>query len=423
MIRFENDNSESHYSREEFNLSYKAAEKALNLLENGSGKGSDYIGWLNLPFNYDEEELGRVLQVSEEIKRKCSTFVVIGIGGSYLGARMVIDALSGSFFNENKIEIIYAGNNLSSDYINELLEYIKDKDVCVNVISKSGTTTEPAIAFRLIKKFMDEKYGVLESIKRTYITTDKEKGALRTLANDLGHEAFAVPDDIGGRYSVLTAVGLLPIAVAGFDIEKILKGSRIAKKNNREEVLRYAATRNILNRQGKEIELYVSYEPKLGMLIEWLKQLYGESEGKEGKGIFPAGLIYTTDLHSMGQYVQEGRRIIFETNIAVENSKSEIKVPYDENNLDGLNYLLDKNVDEINKVAAKATTMAHVDGGVSNLEIKIDKLDEINMGELIYFFEWACAVSGYINDINPFDQPGVEAYKNNMFRLLGKTGV
>ena len=423
MVNFESVNSESFFDNHEFDLSYKRAKEALQILEKGNGKGSDYIGWLNLPLDYDEEELDRITLASKEIREKCDTFIVIGIGGSYLGARMVIDALSESFFNGNSIEIIYAGNNLSSDYINELLEHIKDKEVCVNVISKSGTTTEPAIAFRIIKKFMDEKYGVLESTKRTYITTDKSKGALRQLSDKLGHDTFVVPDDIGGRYSVLTAVGLLPIAVAGYDVSMLLEGAKNGKIKYKEEALKYAAIRNILNKKGKEIEIYVSYEPKLKMLIEWLKQLYGESEGKEGKGIFPAGLIYTTDLHSMGQYVQEGNNIIFETSISVKNCKSSVKVPFDEENLDGLNYLCDKHIDEINKVGAEATTMAHVEGKVPNLNIQIDRLDEINMGEVIYFFELACAISGYMNDINPFNQPGVEAYKKNMFKLLGKPSV
>lgn len=418
-MRFNSVNAEKFFTDKEFDFSYDEAERANHILQ----KGTSYVGWKDLPFNCDVNETERIIKISRDIREKCNTFVVIGIGGSYLGARMVIDALSESFFNENKIEIIYAGNNLSSDYISDLLKYLETREVCVNVISKSGKTIEPAIAFRLINKFMEEKYGVEEGVKRTYITTDEKNGALRELANKLGNETFVVPGDIGGRYSVLTPVGLLPIAVAGYDIKLLLKGAKIAAENYKDYVLKYAAVRNILEGKGKDIELYVSYEPKLKMLIEWLKQLYGESEGKEGKGIFPAGLIYTTDLHSMGQYVQEGKRILFETNISVKCSKSKISIPHDDDDLDGLNYLCGKNIDEINKIASEATAMAHVDGGVPNLLIEIDSLDETNIGELIYFFEWGCAVSGYMNGINPFDQPGVEAYKKNMLKLLGKEGI
>lgn len=418
-MRFNSVNAEKFFTDKEFDFSYKEAERANHILQ----KGTSYVGWKDLPFNCDVNETERIIKISKDIRKKCNTFVVIGIGGSYLGARMVIDALSESFFNENKIEIIYAGNNLSSDYISDLLKYLETREVCVNVISKSGKTIEPAIAFRLINKFMEEKYGVEEGVKRTYITTDEKNGALRELANKLGNETFVVPGDIGGRYSVLTPVGLLPIAVAGYDIKLLLKGAKIAAENYKDYVLKYAAVRNILEGKGKDIELYVSYEPKLKMLIEWLKQLYGESEGKEGKGIFPAGLIYTTDLHSMGQYVQEGKRILFETNISINHSKSKVSIPHDNDDLDGLNYLCGKNIDEINKIASEATAMAHVDGGVPNLLIEIDSLDETNIGELIYFFEWGCAVSGYMNGINPFDQPGVEAYKKNMLKLLGKEGI
>lgn len=421
MIYFDDSKAKGFIKTEELETEYESAKKAAEDLEKGVGKGSDFIGWKDLPINYDKEEVERIKKEAKTIREKSEVLVVIGIGGSYLGTRMVIDALS-EYFIKKDLEVIYAGNSLSSDYLSNLLNYIKGKEFSVNIISKSGTTTEPAIAFRLIKKLMEDKYGHEEAAKRIYVTTDKNKGALRELAVKNGYKTFAVPDDIGGRYSVLTAVGLLPIACAGFDIEKLMSGAAVARTKYNELVLQYAAIRNVLYKKGDVIELFVNYEPKLSMLLEWLKQLFGESEGKEGKGIFPVGLTYTTDLHSMGQYVQEGRRMFFETGISIKDSNHKLEIPKQKDDSDGLNYLEGREIHEINKIAAKATAIAHIEGMVPNLEIQIDQLDEENLGELIYFFEKTCAVSGYINNINPFNQPGVESYKRNMFELLGKPG-
>ncbi len=421
MINFDYSKAEDFIKKQELDAEYISAKKAADDLQKGTGKGSDFIGWRDLPINYDKKEVERIKKEAKNIREKSQVLVVVGIGGSYLGTRMVIEALSG-YFCKKELEVIYAGNSLSSDYLNDLLDYLKGKEFSVNIISKSGTTTEPAIAFRLIKKLMEEKYGKDEASKRIYVTTDKNKGALRELAIENGYETFVVPDDVGGRYSVLTAVGLFPIACAGFDIEKLMSGAAFARKNYDEAVLNYAAVRNVLYKKGNVIELFVNYEPKLSMLLEWLKQLFGESEGKEGKGIFPVGLTYTTDLHSMGQYVQEGRRMFFETGISIENSNRKLEIPKQKDDSDGLDYLEGRDLHEINKIAAKATAIAHIEGMVPNLEIQIDRLDEENLGELIYFFEKTCAVSGYINDINPFNQPGVESYKRNMFELLGKPG-
>ena len=394
----------------------------------------DFVGWLELPTNYDKEEFERIKKAAKKIKKESDILVVIGIGGSYLGARAVIEALTSSFYNmlPNKQRkyprILYVGNNLSPNYINELIEYIGDKDFSVNVISKSGTTTEPAVAFRIFREMLENKYGIDEARSRIYATTDKEKGALKTLAENEGYEQFVVPDNVGGRYSVLTAVGLLPIAVAGIDIEKLMQGARQAQEKYNDanlkynECYQYAVLRNILYKLYKNIEILVNYEPKMHYFTEWWKQLYGESEGKEQMGIFPAGVDFTTDLHSMGQYIQEGRRNLFETVISIENSNSDIIIQPDEDNLDGLNYLAGKGLDYVNKKAMEGTIKAHVSGDVPNIKIEIEKLDEENIGELIYFFEKSCAMSGMILGINPFNQPGVEKYKKNMFKLLEKPG-
>ena len=395
---------------------------------------SDFVGWLNLPTKYDKKEFARIKKAAKKIKKESDILVVIGIGGSYLGARAVIEALTSSFYNmlpneeRNFPQILYVGNNLSSDYMNELIEYIGDKDFSVNVISKSGTTTEPAIAFRIFREFLENKYGIEEARSRIYATTDREKGALKTLAEKEGYEQFVVPDNIGGRYSVLTAVGLLPIATCGIDIDKLMEGAKEAQEKYNDpdlkynECYQYAVVRNILYKLYKNTEILVNYEPKMHYFTEWWKQLFGESEGKDQKGIFPAGVDFTTDLHSMGQYIQEGRRNLFETVIKIKKPKSDIEIQPDEDNLDGLNYLAGKTLDYVNKKAMEGTIQAHVSGDVPNIQITIEKLDEKNLGAMIYFFEKACAVSGMILGVNPFNQPGVEEYKKNMFKLLEKPG-
>ena len=394
----------------------------------------DFVGWLELPTNYDKEEFKRIKKSAKKIKKESDILVVIGIGGSYLGARAVIEALTSTFNNmltekQRKYpQILYVGNNLSPNYINELIEYIGDKDFSVNVISKSGTTTEPAIAFRIFREILENKYGIEEARSRIYVTTDKERGALKTLADNEGYEQFVIPDNVGGRYSVLTAVGLLPIATAGIDIDKLMQGAQNAQERYNDpnlkynECYQYAVARNILYKLYKNTEILVNYEPKMHYFTEWWKQLYGESEGKDQKGIFPAGVDFTTDLHSMGQYIQEGRRNLFETVISIENPASDITINKDEDNLDGLNYLAGKSLDFVNKKAMEGTIKAHVSGDVPNIEIDIEKSDEENIGELIYFFEKACAMSGMILGVNPFNQPGVEEYKKNMFKLLKKPG-
>ena len=395
---------------------------------------NDFVGWIDLPTNYDKEEFARIQEAAKRINEDSDILLVIGIGGSYLGARAVIEALTSSFdniLNDNQRKhprILYAGNNLSSNYINELIEAIGNKDFSINVISKSGTTTEPAIAFRIFREMLESKYGVEEARSRIYVTTDKQRGALKTLADKEGYEQFVIPDNVGGRYSVLTAVGLLPIATAGIDIQKLMDGARLAESRYNDpelkynECYKYAVARNVLNKKGKEIEILANYEPKLHFFTEWWKQLYGESEGKEGKGIYPAGVDFTTDLHSMGQYIQEGRRTLFETVLRVEEPESNIIINADDDNLDGLNYLANKDVDYVNKKAMEGTVQAHVSGGVPNIIINIEKLNEETVGHLIYFFEKACAMSGMILGVNPFNQPGVEEYKKNMFKLLEKPG-
>ena len=394
----------------------------------------DFVGWLELPTKYDKKEFLRIKKAAKKIKKESDILVVIGIGGSYLGARAVIEALTNTFNNmltdkQRKYpQILYVGNNLSPNYINELIEYIGDKDFSVNVISKSGTTTEPAIAFRIFREMLENKYGIEEARSRIYVTTDKERGALKTLADNEGYEKFVIPDNVGGRYSVLTPVGLLPIATAGIDIDKLMAGAQTAQERYNDsnlkynECYKYAVVRNILYKLYKNTEILVNYEPKMHYFTEWWKQLYGESEGKEQKGIFPAGVDFTTDLHSMGQYIQEGRRNLFETVISIENSATDIIINKDEDNLDGLNYLAGKGLDYVNKKAMEGTIKAHVSGDVPNIVINIEKLDEENMGELIYFFEKSCAMSGMILGVNPFNQPGVEEYKKNMFKLLKKPG-
>ena len=394
----------------------------------------DFVGWLELPSNYDKKEFERIKKAAKKIKKESDILVVIGIGGSYLGARAVIESLTSTFNNmltekQRKYpQILYVGHNLSPNYINELIEYIGDKDFSVNVISKSGTTTEPAIAFRIFREILENKYGIDEARSRIYVTTDKERGALKTLADNEGYEKFVIPDNVGGRYSVLTAVGLLPIATTGIDIDKLMQGARNAQERYDDsnlkynECYKYAVARNILYKLYKNTEILVNYEPKMHYFTEWWKQLYGESEGKDQKGIFPAGVDFTTDLHSMGQYIQEGRRNLFETVISIENPKSDITINSDEDNLDGLNYLAGKTLDYVNKKAMEGTVKAHVSGDVPNIMLSIENLDEENIGELIYFFEKACAMSGMILGVNPFNQPGVEEYKKNMFKLLKKPG-
>lgn len=395
---------------------------------------TDFVGWLELPTNYDKKEFARIKKAAKKIKKESDILVVIGIGGSYLGARAVIESLTNTFYNmlsdkERKFpQILYAGNNLSPNYINDLINYIGDKDFSVNVISKSGTTTEPGIAFRIFREILENKYGIEEARSRIYVTTDKEKGALKTLADNEGYEKFVIPDNVGGRYSVLTAVGLLPIVTAGIDIDKLMDGARTAQERYNDANLKYndcykyAVIRNILYQRDKNIEIFANYEPKLHYFTEWWKQLYGESEGKQGKGIFPAGVDLTTDLHSMGQYIQEGRRNLFETVICVKNTDAEIAINTDEDNLDGLNYLVGKDLDFVNKKAMEGTIKAHTEGDVPNILIELDRLNEECIGELIYFFELSCAMSGEVLGVNPFNQPGVEKYKTNMFKLLEKPG-
>ena len=407
---------------------------ADELIRKGTGAGSDFLGWLDLPENYDREEFDRILKAAEQIKSDSDVLVVIGIGGSYLGAKAAIDFLNHHFANlqtkeERKApQILYAGNSISSTYLADLVEYVADKDFSVNVISKSGTTTEPAIAFRVFKELLVKKYGQEEANKRIYATTDRQKGAVKVEADANGWETFVVPDDIGGRFSVLTAVGLLPIAASGADIKALMEGANAARKDYtsdkiaENEAYQYAVARNVLYRKGKVTELLINYEPTLQYFSEWWKQLYGESEGKDKKGIFPASVDLTTDLHSMGQYMQEGERIMFETVISVANPNRQLIVPTDDDDLDGLNFIADQRIDHINKMAELGTMIAHVDGGVPNIKITLPRLDELSLGQLLYFFEKACGISGYMLGVNPFDQPGVEAYKKNMFALLNKPG-
>jgi len=409
-------------------------KSAHDKLHNGTGAGNDFLGWIDLPVNYDKDEFARIKKAAEKIKSDSDVLIVIGIGGSYLGARAAIEMLTNNFHNaldsdkRKAPKIFYVGNNISSTYMTELLQAIEGKDVSLNIISKSGTTTEPAIAFRILRTYVEKKYGVEEARKRIYATTDKAKGALKTLADAEGYESFVVPDDIGGRFSVLTAVGLLPIAAAGINIDEMMKGAADAREAYSNPSLKenqsyqYAAVRNALYNKGKTIEVLVNYEPSLHYFNEWWKQLYGESEGKDNKGLFPAAVDFSTDLHSMGQYIQEGRRVLFETVINVEKAKYEINIEEAENDMDGLNFLAGKTMDFVNKKAFQGTILAHNDGGVPNMVLNVPELSPYYFGYMVYFFEKACGISGYLLGVNPFDQPGVEAYKKNMFALLGKPG-
>ena len=415
----------------------KYKEKVIKIHNEFNENANDenaFLGWLHLPTNYDKKEFEGIKKAAKRINKTSEIFVVIGIGGSYLGARAVIQSLTNTFYNvldkkkRKAPQILYAGNNMSSDYLQDLIDYIGDKEISINVISKSGTTTEPAIAFRIFREILETKYGIEEARKRIYVTTDKQKGALRKLAEEEGYETFVIPDNIGGRYSVLTAVGLLPIATAGIDIEKLMKGAAYAEDKYSDgnlkynDCYKYAVIRNILYKLYKNTEILVNYEPKLHYFTEWWKQLFGESEGKDQLGIFPTGVDFTTDLHSMGQYIQQGRRNLFETVINVIEPKSDIIIKEDEDNIDGLNFLDGKTVSFVNKKAMEGTIEAHVEGDVPNILLNLDRLDEETIGHLIYFFEKACAMSGKILGVNPFDQPGVEAYKKKMFKLLGKPG-
>ena len=409
-------------------------ELANEVLTSKSGAGSDFLGWVDLPENYDKDEFARIKKAAEKIKNDSEVLIVIGIGGSYLGAKAAIEFLSHSFYNNlpkdkrKTPEIYFAGTNMSGVYLQHLIEVVGDRDFSVNVISKSGTTTEPAIAFRVFKKILEEKYGKEEAAKRIYATTDKEKGALKTLATAEGYETFVVPDNVGGRFSVLTAVGLLPIATAGINIDDLMAGAKdamndFANKNMDEnQALQYAAVRNILHRKGKDLELMVNYEPRVHYLAEWWKQLFGESEGKDGKGLYPTSADFSADLHSLGQYIQEGQRLFFETVVSIGKPEVEFVIESDKDNLDGLNFIAGKTLDYVNKKATDGVILAHIDGNVPNLGVNIPEATPYHLGYTFYFFEKACGVSGYLLGVNPFDQPGVEAYKKNMFALLGKPG-
>lgn len=433
-FRFDYSKAGSFFAEHELTYLRDFVKVAHHSLHEKTGAGSDYLGWIDLPVNYDQEEFSRIERAAEKIRNDSDVLLVIGIGGSYLGARAAIEMLQHSFYNvlpkEKRCspQIIFAGNNISSTYMMDIIDLLEGKDFSINVISKSGTTTEPAIAFRIFRKILEEKYGAEEARKRIYATTDKAKGALKTLANEEGYETFVIPDDIGGRYSVLTAVGLLPIAVSGADIRAMMKGAADAREDFSKSELdenpayQYAAVRNILYNKGKTIEMLVNYEPALQYFAEWWKQLYGESEGKDQKGIFPASANFSTDLHSLGQYIQEGRRDLFETVIKVEKPRRGLTIEAEDKDLDGLNYLAGKTVDFVNDKAFEGTLLAHTDGGVPNLIVSVPALDEYHFGYMVYFFEKACAMSGYLLGVNPFDQPGVEAYKVNMFALLGKPG-
>ncbi|MBQ4155400.1 MAG: glucose-6-phosphate isomerase [Clostridia bacterium] len=404
---------------------------AHELLNSRKGPGSDFLGWVDLPVDYDKDEFARIKKAADKIKSDSDILVVIGIGGSYLGARAAIEFLKSHYYNNKKKDtpdIYFAGNSISSTALAELLEICDGKDVSVNVISKSGTTTEPAIAFRVFRNYLETRYGKEEAKKRIYCTTDKARGTLKALADEEGYEEFVVPDDVGGRFSVLTAVGLLPIAVAGCDIDKLMEGAAKAREEysvndlSKNDCYKYAAARNILLRKGKQIEMLVAYEPRFTMMAEWYKQLFGESEGKDNKGIFPASAVFSTDLHSLGQYVQDGQRMLFETVVSIKESEKEIYIEKEENDGDGLNFLAGKPMSFVNEKAFQGTILAHTDGNVPNLVIELPKADEETLGYLIYFFEKACAISGYMLAVNPFNQPGVESYKKNMFALLGKPG-
>ncbi|QIC07521.1 glucose-6-phosphate isomerase [Brevibacillus sp. 7WMA2] len=433
-IRFSYDKALPFVSEHEMKHLEAAVGIAHQQLHEGTGAGSDYLGWVDLPDTYDKEEYARIKAAAEKIKADSDVLLVIGIGGSYLGAKAVIDVLGHTFYNSltkeqrKAPEIYFVGNNISPVYLTHLMQVIEGKEVSVNIISKSGTTTEPAIAFRIFREFMEKKYGKEEARKRIYATTDKARGALKQVANEEGYESFVIPDNVGGRFSVLTAVGLLPIAVSGADIDALMSGAQAARQRymnpalEENECYQYAAIRNCLLRKGKQIEMLVSYEPQFHYFNEWWKQLFGESEGKDGRGIFPAAADFSADLHSMGQFIQDGSRNLFETVLSVAQPATDVEIMQDAANLDGLNFLSGKGMDFVNKKAMEGTMLAHMDGGVPNLVVELPELSAYHIGELLYFFEKACGISGYLLGVNPFDQPGVEAYKANMFALLGKPG-
>ena len=433
-VTFDYSKTAGFISAEEVKNMKAGVECAKEVLTSRTGAGNDFLGWIDLPVDYDKDEFARIKKTAAKIQSDSDVLLVIGIGGSYLGARAAIEFLTHSFYNvldkgtRKTPQIFFVGNSISSKYIKDLQDVVRDKDFSINIISKSGTTTEPAIAFRVFKEMLIEKYGKEEANKRIYATTDKAKGALKNLANQEGYESFVVPDDVGGRFSVLTAVGLLPIAVSGADIDKLMEGAASGRKKALETpyeenpALLYATIRNILLRKGKHVEIVANYEPSLHYVSEWWKQLFGESEGKDQKGIFPAAVDLTTDLHSMGQFIQDGARIMFETVINVEESPEEVVLKEEEIDTDGMNYLAGKNVDFVNKSAMNGTILAHTDGQVPNLKVNVPEQNEFYLGELFYFFEFACGISGYLLGVNPFNQPGVESYKRNMFALLGKPG-
>ena len=433
-VTFDYSKTSSFISEDEVISMKKIAEDAKKVLVEKTGAGNDFLGWIDLPVDYDKEEFERIKKAAKKIQEDSEVLIVIGIGGSYLGARAAIEFLRHGFYNNvskevrKTPEIYYAGNSISPSYLKALTDVVGDRDFSVNIISKSGTTTEPAIAFRVFKEMLEKKYGKKEAAKRIYATTDKEKGALKRLATAEGYESFVVPDDVGGRFSVLTAVGLLPIAVSGADIDKLMEGAASGRERalnsafEENDAMQYAAVRNILHRKGKMIEVTANYEPSLHYFGEWWKQLYGESEGKDQKGIFPAAVDLTTDLHSMGQFIQDGSRVMFETVVNIENTDAKIFIENDPEDLDGLNYLAGKDMDFVNKSAMNGTVLAHTDGNVPNLMVNVPQQNEFYLGELFYMYEFACGISGYILGVNPFNQPGVESYKKNMFALLGKPG-
>ena len=434
QVSFDYSKTEEYVHAHEVESMKAITESAKELLLSKKGAGNDFLGWIDLPVDYDKDEFERIKKAAKKIQSDSEVLVVIGIGGSYLGARAAIEFLGHNFFNSvskeirKAPEIYFVGNSISSTYLSNLIDVIGDRDFSVNIISKSGTTTEPAIAFRVFKKMLEKKYGKEEAAKRIYATTDRAKGALKNLADAEGYEEFVVPDDVGGRFSVLTAVGLLAIAASGADIDKLMEGAASARKRciendfDNNDSMQYAALRNIMLRKGKEVEILCDYEPSLHYTLEWWKQLMGESEGKDNKGLFPASVDLTTDLHSMGQFIQDGSRIMFETVLNVEKARKEITIEAEDEDLDGLNYLAGKTVDFVNKCAMNGTILAHTDGNTPNLMVKIPEQNEFYLGELFYFFEFACGLSGYILGVNPFNQPGVESYKHNMFALLGKPG-
>ncbi len=433
-VKFDVTKARPFISEEELRNFKAQTENAARTLLERSGAGNDFLGWIDLPAEYDKEEFARIKAAAEKIRRDSEILLVIGIGGSYLGARAANEFLNSCFYNElprkkrNAPEIYYVGNNISSKYIRNLAELLEGRDFSINIISKSGTTTEPAIAFRVFKELLEERYGKEAAAKRIYATTDRAKGALKQLADEQGYEEFVVPDDVGGRFSVLTAVGLLPIAASGADIDALMAGAAAMRENclhapyEENDALQYAAARNILLRKNKSVEIVANYEPSLHYVSEWWKQLFGESEGKDQRGLFPAAADLTTDLHSMGQFIQDGSRIMFETVLNIEESPEELVLREEPVDTDGMNYLAGKTVDFVNKSAMNGTILAHTDGQVPNFVVEIPKQDAYHLGELFYFFEFACGVSGYLNGVNPFNQPGVESYKRNMFALLGKPG-